>query len=298
MAEPLPEVAAAASGQMAGAAVVDTVSERPRRDRVKNLDIIIPATILGVFLFLCFVWPLIGWVGKPTGGTSFGVPMWSAHHILGTDLDGNDIWSRLLYGGRVSFEVAFAVSAIGLVVGGLIGAFAGYWGGLADGTIMRVADVFIAFPALVLALAIAEGLGPGEMHVIWALLFFSVPAFVRIARAETLRLREENFILAARLSGTKAWRILLRHVAPSIVPTLLTFALLGAGIIIILEGALSFFGLGVPAPNPSWGNMIAGGQTLLSTKPSLVLIPSIALFVTVVCLNLLAEALRSRLNTR
>ena len=118
-----------------------------------------------------------------------------------------------------------------------------------------------------LALAIAQGLGPSKINTIWALSFFSVPAFARISRAATLRLRERPFMLAARLSGTGTVRILVRHVAPNIFPQLATFALLGMGIIIILEGALSFLGLGVPPPDPSWGNMIFEGQNVLSAQP-------------------------------
>jgi peptide/nickel transport system permease protein len=160
--------------------------------------------------------------------------------------------------------------------------------------LMRVLDVLIAFPALVLALAIAESLGPSKSHTILALCFFSVPAFARVSRAATLRLRERPFMLAARLSGTGTGRILLRHITPNVLPQLVTFALLGMGIIIILEGALSFFGLGVPPPNPSWGNMIFEGQGILSAEPRLVLVPSAFLFITVLTFNLLGDALRSR----
>lgn len=297
MAAPLPETAAAAAPEVAAAAA----AAGPRlRGWLGDLDVALPAGALLLIGAACFLWPLVGPVGSPVGGSILdsNLPIGSAHHILGTDPVGNDIWSRLLYGGRVSFEVAFAVNGIGLVGGGLLGALAGYVGGLADGVIMRVLDVLIAFPALVIALAIAEGLGPGELHVIWALLFFSVPAFARLARAETLRLREQTFMLAARLSGTPTWRVLLRHVAPNVAPQLLTFGLLGAGIVITLEGALSFFGLSVPEPQPSWGNMIASGQSVLSAQPSLVLLPSAFLFVTVVAFNMLGEALRSRWSSR
>jgi peptide/nickel transport system permease protein len=297
MADPLPELAGAASGELAALAAGAT-GRRSRRGWTRTLDVAIPGGILLVIAAACFLWPLVGPVGKPVGGTFYNVGLWSPHHWLGGDLDGNDEWARLLYGGRISFEVAFAVSGIGFVAGGLLGAIAGYLGGIVDGVIMRVLDVLIAFPALVLALAIAEGLGPGQMHEVYALLFFSVPAFARIARAETLRTREQTFMLAARLSGTKTWRILFRHIAPNIVPQLTTFALLGAGIVIILEGALSFFGLGIQRPNPSWGNMIAGGQGELSAHASLVLIPSIPLFVTVVAFNLLGDALRARWSGR
>jgi peptide/nickel transport system permease protein len=266
------------------------------RGWTRSLDVAIPAAMIALILALCFVWPLVGGVPKPIEGNILdaNVPSFSSGHLLGTDQVGNDLFSRLLYGGRSSLEIAFAVNLIGLLLGGLLGAFAAYWGSILDVVIMRVLDVLIAFPSLVLALAIAQSLGPSKLHTIYALSFFSVPAFGRLSRAATLRLRERHFMLAARLAGTSGPRILLRHVAPNILPQLVTFLLLGVGVTIILEGALSFLGLGVPPPNPSWGNMIFEGQGILSAKPKLVMLPSAFLFVTVLSFNLLGDALRAR----
>jgi peptide/nickel transport system permease protein len=263
---------------------------------VRSLDLAIPVAILAFIFGACFLWPLIGSVPPPIGGNILdaGQPIFSSGHVLGTDPVGNDILSRLLYGGRSSLQIALAVQLIGLVVGGTLGAVAGYRGGPLDLVLMRILDVLIAFPALVLALAIAQGLGPSKVNTIWALSFFSVPAFARISRAATLRVRERTFILAAQLSGTSGPRILARHVAPNILPQLVTFGLLGMGIIIILEGALSFLGLGVPLPDPSWGNMIAEGQAVLSAEPRFVMLPSACLFITVLAFNLLGDALRAR----
>jgi peptide/nickel transport system permease protein len=273
---------------------------RPRRARTQAAKIAIPGGLLILIAAACFGWPLVYPVPKPVGGSVLdaGLPPFSPGHLFGTDPVGNDIFSRILYGGQISFEVGFAVTAIGLLVGGLLGMVAGYWGGAVDAIVMRVLDVLIAFPALVLALVIAEGLGPSELHVIWALSFFSIPAFGRLARAATLSLRGQTFMLAARLAGTSRRRVLTRHIVPNIAPQLLTFALLGVGVAIILEGALSFLGFGIPLPEPSWGSMIAQGQGTLSTQPELVLIPSAFLFVTVVALNLLGDALRERWGVR
>lgn len=294
MAAPLPDTLLAT-----GAAVPAGVPDQRQR-RAYSPDILIPSAILVLIVGGCFLWPLVYPVPPPVGGSilSAGLPPFSPGHILGTDPVGNDILSRILYGGRVSIEVGLAVSLIGLVIGGILGSVAAYSGGIVDTVVMRVLDVLIAFPALVLAVAIAEGLGPSELHVIWALSFFSVPAFARITRAGTLRLHGQTFMLAARLSGTRAWRILLRHVTPNVLPQLVTFGLLGAGVIIILEGALSFLGLGIPDPAPSWGNMIALGQGTLSAQPVLVLIPSLFLLATVLSLNLLGDALRKRWGVR
>ena len=239
-------------------------------------------------------------VPPPVGGSvlNASLPIGSPGHLLGTDADGNDIFSRLLYGGRVSLEVGAATQVIGIAAGGLIGMIAGYSRGLLAAVLMRALDILIAFPSLVLALAIAEGLGPGELHVIWALSFYSVPAFARLARAATLRLRDQNFMLAAALSGTPRWRIAAFHLAPNLLPQQLTFALLGAGVAIIQEGALSFLSLGVPPPGASWGNMIASGEQTLSVQPSLVVLPCLALLITVAALNLVGDALRARWSAR
>ena len=291
MSAPLPELLAP------GAAVAPAAGRtRARGAWARGLRLWLPAGFLILMLGACFIWPLIYPVPDPVRGNVLqaGLPPLSPGHVFGTDPVGNDVFSRILYGGQVSFEVGFAVTAIGLVVGSLLGVIAGYWGGTVDTVLSRVLDVLIAFPALVLALAIAEGLGPSEVHVIWALTVFSIPAFGRIARGATIALREQTFMLAARLSGTRRWRMIARHIVPNIAPQLLTFGLLGFGVVIILEGALSFLGLGIPLPEASWGTMIAQGQQTLSASPDLVLIPSAFLFATVLSLNLLGDALRER----
>lgn len=294
MSAPVPDLLAAAEPAVAPR------GRRRARGRASTLRIWIPAGFLILLAFACFIWPQIYPVPKPVGGSVLesGLPPFSPGHILGTDPNGNDVLSRILYGGQVSLEVGFSVTVIGLVIGGGLGMAAGYWRGITDTSIMRILDVLIAFPALVLALAIAEGLGPSEPHVIWALAIFSIPATGRIARSGTLALREQNFMLAARLSGTKGWRVIGRHVIPNIMPQLMTFALLGFGIVIILEGALSYLGLGIPLPEPSWGSMIAQGQQVLSATPEQALIPSAFLFATVVSLNLLGDGLRERWGVR
>ena len=291
MRAPLPDLLA--PGAVIAPAATRT---RARAGWARGLRLWLPAGFLILMLAACFIWPNIYPVPNPVRGSVLeaGLPPLSPGHVFGTDPVGNDVFSRILYGGQVSFEVGFAVTAIGIVVGSLLGVTAGYLGGTTDAIISRVLDVLIAFPALVLALAIAEGLGPSEVHVIWALAVFSIPAFGRLSRGATLALREQTFMLAARLSGTRGWRMIVRHVAPNIMPQLLTFSLLGFGVVIILEGALSFLGLGIPLPEASWGSMIAQGQQTLSASPDLVLIPSAFLFATVLSLNLLGDALRER----
>jgi peptide/nickel transport system permease protein len=274
--------------------------EEPGRAWVRRLAIIVPAVMIGLVAVACFVVPLVLPIPGPTGGNIVEayLPAFSSGHVLGTDPNGNDILSRLLSGGRNSMIVAFAVNVVGMAVGGTSGALSAYFGGTTDMLIMRVFDVLIAFPALVLILAVAQSLGPSMSNTVMALSFFSIPAMARISRAATLSLCEQPFIAAAKLCGTPWWRTLLRHIAPNIAPQLLTFSILGMGLIIIIEGALSFLGLGIAPPAPSWGNMIAEGQASLSATPMLVIWPSLALFVTVLAFNLLGDALRSQWSSR
>jgi peptide/nickel transport system permease protein len=274
--------------------------DEPGRAWVRRLAIIIPAVLVGLVTLACFVAPLVLPIPKPTGGNIMesSLPAFSPGHLLGTDPNGNDILARVLYGGRNSLFVAIAVTVAGMVVGGTFGALSAYFGGTVDMLIMRVFDVFIAFPALVLILAVAQSLGPSKLNTIMALSFFSIPATARISRPATLSLCEQPFIAAAKLCGTSWRRTLLRHIAPNIAPQLLTFSILGMGLIIVIEGALSFLGLGIAPPAPSWGNMIAEGQASLSATPMLVIWPSLMLFVTVLAFNLLSDALRSRWSSR
>jgi peptide/nickel transport system permease protein len=260
----------------------------------------VPAAILVALFFLCFIWPYVYTIPSGTVGDILAAqePPFSPGHWLGTDPVGVDLFAMLVYGGQVAFEIGFAVTAIGMVIGGLIGLAAGYFGGWTDTILSRIIDVLIAFPALVLALAVAEVLQPSEQHLIWALTVFSVPAFARVTRGSTLVVRQLPFIQAARLSGTRSWRIILKHVLPNVIPGIISFSLIGVGIVVILEGALDFLGLGIQQPKPSWGAMIAKGQTVLTATPEYVLIPSIVLLIIVMALNLLGDALRERWGVR
>lgn len=273
----------------------------PSFRRITQLPLSIVTTCgLLLVVLICLLSPLVYPTPAPVGGNLMdaNLPLFSPGHPLGTDSIGNDIWSRLIHGGRTSILIALVVNAIGLVAGGALGVTAGYLGGITDGVIMRILDVLLAFPSLILILAVAQALGPGTANTIWALAFFTVPAFARLARATTLRVREQPFVLVARLSGTSTMRILGLHIAPNILPQLASFSLLGMGVTITIEGAVSFLGLGVPLPQPSWGNMIYQGQISLSATPALVLLPSMFLFVTVLAFNLLGEALRARAASR
>ncbi|MFT4305950.1 MAG: ABC transporter permease [Microbacterium sp.] len=272
------------------------VWERWRR----RLLLWLPGGFVILLLLVCFVGPLVLPLPSPVGGSVLesSLPPGSPGHLLGTDVNGNDVFSRLVYGGRSSLTVAFLTNAVGLTVGGLVGALSGYLGGRPDTWIMRVLDVLIAFPSLVLMIAIAQVLGPSLGTTVLALTAFSIPAVARIARSATLRVASMPFIQAAKLGGSPWWRILFRHILPNIAPQMLNFVLLGMGIVIVTEGALSFLGLGIPAPDPSWGNMIYSAQQSLSATPLQVLWPSLALLITVLAFNLLGENVRDEMSKR
>ena len=262
----------------------------------RALRLWVPAGILILLLAVCFLLPLVVTLPSPTNGNIIvnNEPPFSPGHWLGTNVQGVDIFSQLVYGGQVAIEISLAVTVVGMAIGGTLGVVAAYFGGWVDAVISRLLDILLAFPVLVLALVIAEGLGPSERNVIAALSAFSIPAFGRIARGATLTIRGLPYMTAARLCGTRAWRIIARHILPNIMPGIVTFSLLGIGVTIILEGALDFLGYGIPAPEASWGSMIASGQQVLTAQPEYVLIPSIVLLITVVALNTLGDALRER----
>lgn len=295
MAAPLPDVQLATPTPPPLPSLINARQLRAQRTG-RALRLWVPAGILVLLLAICFLLPLVTTLPSATRGNIIynNEPPFSPGHLLGTDVQGVDIFSQLVYGGQVAFEISLAVTAIGIAIGGTLGVVAGYASGWADALISRILDILIAFPALVLALVIAEGLGPSEFHLILALSVFGIPAVGRVARGATLTIRGLPYITAAELAGTRRWRIIARHIVPNIVPGIVTFSLLGIGVVIILEGALDFLGYGIQAPQPSWGNMIANGQQILSAQPEYVVIPSIALLIAVAALNMLGDALRER----
>jgi ABC-type dipeptide/oligopeptide/nickel transport system permease subunit len=222
----------------------------------------------------------------------------SRAHLLGGDALGRDVLSRLIVGARISLLVAVSVLALTLTVGTLAGMVAGYFGGWVDALLMRGADVVFAFPELILAIVVAAMLGPGTRTVIVALAIVWWPGIARLTRSLTLALRTELFVDAAIVSGTRPLTILLRHVLPNIVPPLIVRASIGVGFIVMAEATLSFLGIGVQEPLPTWGGMIRDGLVSLRTEPYLALSASVVLGITIVGFNLLGDGLRDLLDPR
>jgi peptide/nickel transport system permease protein len=222
----------------------------------------------------------------------------SAAHLLGTDNVGRDILARVIWGTRVSLIAGLVSVAIGVVAGCLLGLVAGYWGGRLDELVMRLMDAVLSFPALVLALALAAVLGAGLGGVLIALGVVYTPAFARLMRAQVLTIRTREYVQAARLLGAPDWWILLRHVLPNAATPIVVQASLSVGFAILAEASLSFLGLGVQPPEPSWGSMINAGRGYLQQAPWIVFGPGAALFVTVLGLNFVGDAVRDALDPR
>ena len=217
---------------------------------------------------------------------------------LGTDALGRDVLSRLIVGAAVSLVVALSVLVIALVVGTAAGMAAAWYGGWFDALVMRTADITFAFPDLIIAILIAAMLGPGIPTVILSLSIVSWPGIARLTRSLVLSLRNELFVDAAIVCGTRPAVILLRHCLPNIVPALIVRASVGVGFVVMAEATLSFLGLGVQEPLPSWGGMIRDGLPALRTDPHLALAAGVALGVTIIGFNLLGDGLRDLLDPR
>ncbi|OFW30855.1 MAG: peptide ABC transporter permease [Acidobacteria bacterium RIFCSPLOWO2_02_FULL_65_29] len=217
-------------------------------------------------------------------------PSWT--HLFGLDELGRDILARVLAGARISFLVGITVVSVSAVAGTLLGAVAGYFGGVLDDVISRAVDVLLAFPGLLLAIALVAVLGPSLGNVLFALTIIGWVGYARLVRGQVLRAREFEYVQAARALGAGALRVLWRHVIPTAVPTVVVQAALGMAGAIISEAALSFLGLGVQPPTPSWGTMLNGGRAHLLDAPHLTLFPGLAIALLVLGFNFVGDGLR------
>jgi peptide/nickel transport system permease protein len=219
-------------------------------------------------------------------------------YLLGADLFGRDILSRLIYGARASIFVACFSVLIALAGGILIGTICGYWGGLIDTILMRLMDLMLSFPYLLLAILFVAALGPGIGNTTLAIGIWALPTFARMVRAAVLGIRKKDYITAARAVGTPSHKIILWHVIPNFVAPVVVYATLFMANAIMLEAALSFLGLGVQVPTPSWGEMISSGRNLLMVAPHVATIPGLAIMLAVLGFNLLGDGLRDALDPK
>ncbi len=216
----------------------------------------------------------------------------SGAHLLGTDGLGRDILSRLVHGARVSVVVSLTAVGVGVMVGGTLGTIAGFVRGWFETVLMALVNVILAFPGLVLLLVLLAYVGQSLTVIALVIGLLSIPVYTRVARANTLAVSQREYVLAAHTMGAGRIRVLAREIAPNVILPVLAFGMVAMGVVIVLEGALAFLGLSVEAPTPTWGAMIAEGKRHLSTAPHVALIPSVAMFLTVLALNFVGDILR------
>lgn len=267
-----------------------------RRDRLAMTGLAIVVLLYLIALLAPLIAPYDPIAQEAIAQTRYLPP--SVAHPLGTDQFGRDVLSRILYGARISLSIAFVAVAIAVVIGTLLGAVAGYMGGKVDAAIMRFTDVVLAFPRLVLLILIVAIFSPSITLIILVLGLTQWPGTARIVRGEVLSLRERDFIAAAEVLGMSRARIILRHLIPNVLAPVIVAATLGIGNTIVLEAGLSFLGLGVAPPTPTWGNMVADGRETLIGAWWVATFPGLTIVVTVLAFNLLGDGLRDALDPR
>lgn len=222
----------------------------------------------------------------------------SRKHLFGTDGYGRDMFARIIHGTRISLTIGFVSTVVALIGGILVGAVAGYYGGRVDNILMRISDVFMSIPAILLALAIVAALGQGLANLIIALSITQIPAFGRLMRSQILTIRDSEFVEAARAIGTNDFEIVTLHILPNVIGPIIVQATISIASAIIAAAALSYVGLGVAPPAPEWGTMLAEGREFMREEPHMILIPGLAIVISALAFNLLGDGLRDALDPR
>lgn len=265
---------------------------------LRNPSLVIGGLIILTLVVLAVFAPLLATHGvdQPDMRNRFSLP--SAAHWLGTDNLGRDLWSRLIYGARISLSIGIISVSVAALIGTSVGLAAGYFGGWVDMLLMRITDVFLGFPAVVLTLAIVAVLGPGIVNISAAIIAVTWTEYARVVRSTTLVLREQNYVQAAKALGAGWPRILFMEILPNTLGPIIVLASLGLGTAVIIESALSFLGFGLPPPTPTWGWTLSYGTRFIRDEPWLSIIAGATIMVTVLGFNLLGDGLRDILDPR
>lgn len=264
----------------------------------------LPIAVLAVFIIVAIAAPFLTTYNPVKNDLAHTLvpPFWirggSSAHLLGTDSFGRDIVARLMYGARVSFSVAAFSLLIALTIGSAVGVIAGYRGGAVDSLLMRLVDIVLAVPTILVALVISVAVGPSFINLVVVLGALIWPLIARLIRGEALQIRRQDYVRYAGAIGVPGWVIVLRHILPNVLPTLLVVTTLEIGTVILLEASLSFLGAGLPPPAPSWGVMIADGRALIATGWWIALFPGLAITATVMSCNALGDWLRDHLDPK
>jgi peptide/nickel transport system permease protein len=275
-----------------------------RRSRDRRWPPTVPLAIVAALVLCGLFAPLLA-PHSPVEGSlgerlvpPLGMEGSKAGHPLGTDRLGRDTLSRLLYGARISLSVSVVGIALTGALGSLIGLLAGFFGGWADTLLMRIVDISLSLPGILIAVLLSVVFEPSFTNVIIVVVFLLWPSYARLVRGETLGLKQQEFIALARIAGCSATTIMFRHIVPNLLPSILVLATLHVGYVIVLEAALSFLGVGIPPPTPSWGVMVADGRGLIEQAWWVSILPGVAILVTVLSLNILGDWVRDRLDPK
>lgn len=256
--------------------------------------------ILGIVVILIAIFaPVVtGGIDPTTGALSDALKAPSSEHIFGTDKLGRDVFARVIYGARTSLVAAFAVVILAFVVGSVLGILAGYFGKAVDAVIMRIADMMIAFPGMILAIAVAGIMGASIRNAVIAVALVTWPKYARLARSLVLKIRDRDYVSAAIVTGSKTPYMLVKYMLPSALTTLVITAAMDIGSMMLELAGLSFLGFGAVPPTPEWGLMLSEGRAYMTTAPWLMIFPGVAIFVVVVVFNMLGDSLRDILDPR
>jgi peptide/nickel transport system permease protein len=222
----------------------------------------------------------------------------SAAHLLGTDNFGRDILSRIIHGARISLLVGFSSIITAIIVGGLLGAISGYYGGKVDNILMRAMDILMSIPGMLMAISLAAAMGPGLTNMVIAIAIADIPGYARVVRSSVLTIKDQEYIEAAQSIGASDARIILKHIIPNCVAPIIVQATLGMAGAILSASSLSFLGLGIQPPTPEWGSMLSAARQYIMNYPHMCIFPGIAIMITIFALNMLGDGLRDALDPR